>query len=168
MVSARRAARLQISLELLDPLAVPFDNLLDVSYPVKINLELVELAQDLRVPGDLRVGAVNDVARPVVLDLGEHLRLLTEVADVLLYPGHQPVKVSAESREGRAVEQQQALAASSAGGPGARRASAGAPAQRCLTLAQELDFLRGEAQLRVRYSVGRHGEPARKALRRLE
>lgn len=130
-----------------------------MGYPIKVHLEFVKLTQNLRVTRDLGVGAVDDVAGAVVLHLREHLRLLAEVANVVFDASHQPIKVSPESRQRRAVEEQQALAAGATGGSRARRA-AGA-AQGRLALTQQLDLFGAEAELRVWDGVACHGEAAR-------
>lgn len=151
-VPTGRAARVQIPLEVLHARPVLLHNLLDVGDAVKVHLELVQLLYDVGVARNLLVGAVDDVPRAVVLDLGEHLGLLAEVLDILLDADHEPVKVAPQRGERRAVEQQEPLAAGPAGGAGA----AGPAVDGGLALPQQLDLLRGQAQLRVRDGVGRH------------
>lgn len=153
LVPAGRPARLQAPLQVLDARAVALDDALDVCYTVKVHLEFLELAHNLGEARNLGVGAVDDVAGPVVLHLRKHLRLLAEVANVLLDGGHEPVKVAAQRRQRRAVEHQQTLAASSTG-----CARAAGPGESRLALSQELDLLGRQAQLRIGDGVGRHGD----------
>jgi hypothetical protein len=152
-VPARRAARLQIPLEVFDPGAIALDNLFDVCDAVKVHLELVQLAQQLGVARNLRVCTVNDVSGAVVLHLSEHLGLLAEVLNVLLDVDHEPVEVAAQRGEGGAVEEEKALAAGTGRGAGAAGAI-----ESCLALAENLNLFVGEAQLRVRHGVCGHGE----------
>lgn len=145
-LAAGGSARLQVPLQRLDTGSIALDNVLDVGDPVKVYLKLVELSQDLGVAGDLGVGAIDDVASPVVLDLGEHLGLLAQILHVLLDVGHQSVEVPAKGGEGRAVEQQESLAACPAGSARAAGADGEAlpGAEGCLSLAQELELLGSE------------------------
>lgn len=164
-VSTRRAAVIQILLQVLHTRPVLLHYLLDMGDAVEIHLELVQLPQDRRVARNLLVGTVNYVARAVVLHLCEHLRLLAEVLDILLNVGHEPVEVAPQRGQGRAVKKQKTLAARPAGSARA----AGASIECGLALSQELDLLDGQTQLRVRHGVGRHcgkGAARRGALER--
>ena len=60
--SRRRTCRLQIPLQLFGAATEISNNVPDVSNAVKIDVELVNLEQDVLVPGDLRIGVVDDVA----------------------------------------------------------------------------------------------------------
>lgn len=144
--------------------SVALDDVPDVSDSVEINLELVQLAKDIAVAGDFGIGAVDDVAGAVILNLGEYLSLFAEMAHILLDASHEPVEMPAERGKRGCVEEEQALAAGPAGGSRAGRASASASAYGRLALAQYVNLLGRESQLRVRHSVG-HGSPAHRPKR---
>lgn len=91
---ARRSAGFQALLQILNARPVALDNIFDVCYTVKVHLKFLQLLHNLGEACNLGVGAVDDIAGTVVLDLREHLRLLAEVADILLDGSHQPVKVT--------------------------------------------------------------------------
>ncbi len=93
-MATRRSARFQALLQVLDSRPVALDNVLDVCYTVKVHLKLLQLLHNLVEACYLGVGAVDDIAGTVVLDLREHLRLLAEVAGGLLDGSHQSVKVA--------------------------------------------------------------------------
>ena len=110
-----RRAGINFPLEILHARPVLLDDFFDVADPVKVHLELIQLADNLRIAGNLFIRPVNDVPSTVVLDLGKDLCLLAEVLDVLLNVGHQAVEVASKLGQRRAVKHQEALTASPAG-----------------------------------------------------
>ena len=131
-VTAVGTAALQFALEVLHTSPVLLHNLLDMGNAVKVDFELIQLSQQSRISRNLLVRAVNDISRPVVLHLCEHLCLLAEVLNVVFDVGHQLVKVMAQRGERGAVEQEKPLAA----GPARRPGTAGASIQSSLSLSQ--------------------------------
>ena len=119
----RRPARpVELAIQLLGAPAKVADNVADVGDAVKVELELVDLAHDVVVAGDLSVGVVNEVPGAVVDGHRDHLRLLREVLELLLDVLHDAVKVAAQRAQRRGVEHQEPLGRGAAGGAGGRRA----------------------------------------------
>lgn len=108
-VRATGAAMLNLALHVLHPLPIAPHNIPNMSNPIKIYLQLINLPQDLVEAGNLGISSRNRIARPVVLLLRHHLRLLREVVQPRLNLLQQAVEVAPERRERRAVEQQQPL-----------------------------------------------------------
>jgi hypothetical protein len=80
-----------------------------MSYPVKIHLQLINMPQEVVKPRNLSISHRNRIARPIVLLLRYHLRLLGKMVQSRLYLFHQAIEMPAESGEGGAVEEQESL-----------------------------------------------------------
>ena len=74
-----RAATLQLLFHLLNPLPITPHNVSYMSYPVKIDLQLINLPQYVVKSRNLGVCNLDRIACPVVLLLCHHLGLLGEV-----------------------------------------------------------------------------------------
>lgn len=157
--AARPPATLQIALHGLDPGPVPAHDIPNIADAVKVLLEFVDLPQYLVEARNLCVGGLDQAVRAGELGLGEHGALLAQVLDAALHLAHEAVEVPRQLRQRGAVEEEHALAGGPAGGAGRARAVA----ESRLALAQQLDFLRRQAELRVghalRRGAGHHGLP---------
>jgi hypothetical protein len=83
-------------------------------------------------------------------------KLETHIIPSLLNRVHEPIKMGAERLQARGIQQETALGRGVRGS--AARAAAGVAQRDLLVLAEELDFARREAQLRVGDGRGGHLE----------
>lgn len=75
-VPITRSGILNLLFHLLHSLSVAPDNISDMSYPIEINLQLINLAQNIMKSRNLRIGDGYRIPRSVILLLSYHLRLL--------------------------------------------------------------------------------------------
>lgn len=146
--TTRPPTTLQIPLHSLNPRPVPPHNIPNIADPIKVLLQLVNLPQNLVEPRNLRVRGLDQPVRAPKLRLGEDGALPAQVLDAPLHLPHQAVEVPRELCQGRAVEEEDALARGATRGAGGAGAVGGVVEGR-LALAEELDFFGGEAELRV-------------------
>lgn len=133
MASGRvRLRALQSELQLLHALPIPPHDIAYMPYPIELDLELLDLRHDHMKPPNLGIRVIDEVARRIVVDHGNDLRLLSQVVELLRDLLHQPVKVAPQLREGAAVEHEHALRRGAAGGARGTRPAAGRLALRML------------------------------------
>lgn len=95
---------------MVDTSAEALDNLANAADLVKLDLELVDFAEDGSKAGNFGVGDLYGVASAVVVNLGRRLRLLCEIVPSLLYRVHQAIKMGAERLQTRGIQEETALA----------------------------------------------------------
>lgn len=174
-----RVSAADAAVEVLDTAAIGLDYLSNATYLVKLDLELVDLAQDFMEAGDLGVGVGDEVAGAIVLHGSGGLGLVgelraegvrsarrvanggqggTHMGPALLNAVQQTVKVGAQCLQAGWVEQQTALGRGLAGS--ARRGASMLGEGNLLMVAESLDLALGQAELAVGNGSGGGGHCA--------
>ena len=108
---------LELPVHFLNSLPLVLYDLLDVRDPVKVHLELVNLAQQVVKTRYLGVGVVHQIAGPVILLHGDDGALVGQPLDLRLDVLQEPVEMSAEGGQAASVEEESALRGCAAGRP---------------------------------------------------
>ena len=140
-MSMARAAMLQLLLHLRHPLPIAPHNIPNMSYPIKIHFQLVNLPQYIVEARNLGISNRNRIPGSVVLLLSHHLRLVTQIIESCLYLLHQAIEMAAESCKGGAIEEDKTLGGSARSC--SRGGSAGGGGGGLLVMAQEGDLVVG-------------------------
>lgn len=96
MPSGGTASSFQLAVQFFCAVTEVTNYVPNVGNAVKVQLELVDLAHDLMVAGDLGISIVDKVTRAVVDVHCHHLGLLDQVLELLLDTLHDTIEMAAQ------------------------------------------------------------------------